>query len=109
MSERAEQCESNESQIRIERRLLSALAEDAISSDVREAIKTKFNGHKFADSDHELIYRALAITRRVRSVNDKAALIQALTRMGFPDVEIELLFSENPPDENEVMELLRQI
>jgi hypothetical protein len=109
MNDSAKQCGSSESQIRMERRLLRALGESSIPGEIRKRIEAKLKQHKFADSDHEVIYRALAIMPGIRSVDDKAALLQAVTRMGFPDVQIEPLFSENPPDENEVMELLSKI
>ncbi len=92
-------------QIPIERKLLRVLCDYSIPSELRDAIIGKLKTHKFAEPDHEIIFRALT-TSKPRTLNSEAALLQSVTRLGFPDIDLSDFFAENQPSEIEIAEIL---
>jgi hypothetical protein len=97
-----------ESLISAERKLLRALAEKDTKPALRDAIHAQLKRHKFAEPDHEVIYRALA-TIKSQSANAQEELIRAVTRLGFPDIDTEAIFLEKIPTDSEIGDLLKQL
>jgi hypothetical protein len=89
-----------------ERRLLTALCQAATDAATRSAILQTLKTHAFADPDHQAIFRALTQLPIVDPASLRQALTQAVTRMGFPDVDVEWLFTEHPPAPDEIPGLL---
>jgi len=96
-------------QTRAERQLLRALADANIDRGLGETIFARLKLHRFADPDHEVIFRALAGMPEIGLSDAQAALLQAMTRLGFPDVDLTMIFSERVPSEKEILSLLRSI
>jgi hypothetical protein len=59
--------------------------------------------------EHETIFRALAKLPAQTISNRREALLLALTRMGFPDIELEPLFRAKAPEEKEIPVLLTDL
>jgi hypothetical protein len=92
----------------IERKLLASLCQPALPSETRAMILARLNGHVFAEPDHQVIYRALATVPPMDSAEMPQALMQAVTRLGFPDLEFGWLFTEVPA-ENSIPALLESL
>jgi len=95
-------------QVEIERKLLAALCLRVLDRETHSAILSRLKHHAFAEPDHQVIYRALATMRPVESTDLPNALMQAVTRLGFPDVEFGWLFRETPTRE-EIIALLKRL
>jgi hypothetical protein len=94
---------------RIEQALLAALCQRSLKPEDRTAILQRLESHDFVDPDHEVVYRAI-LTPSIGQQGDlRAALVQIVTRMGFPDIEIADYFSAATPSGNELRKLLSQL
>jgi hypothetical protein len=96
-------------QIGAERKLLAALCQCAVAADRRAAILRSLHGHVFADPDHQVVYRALAASIPLDPSDARQALTQAATRLGFPDLDFDALFTESLPAPNELDALLARL
>lgn len=96
----------SEMQIEAERKLLAALCQATVDAETRAAIVRRLARHNFAEPDHEIIFRALARTLLADSSDARQTLTQAVTRLGFPDVDVTSLFSERAPTPDEITGLL---
>jgi hypothetical protein len=94
---------------RIEQALLAALCQPSLKPEDRTAILQRLENHHFVDPDHEVVYRAIVAPSTAQQKNLRGALIQMVTRMGFPDIEIDGYFSAEMPSGNELQELLSQL
>ena len=95
-----------ESRIEAERKLLAALCQGALDARTRGTILQRLKHYVFAEPDHEVLYRALATMPAVDPADARQALTQAVTRLGFPDVDLDSLFTLSPPKPAEVAALL---
>ena len=92
-----------------ERRLLAALCQNAVDATTRRSILQRLKNHAFATPDHEVIYRALLRIAPADATDLREALTQAVTRLGFPDVDLDPLFDPPKPTEEEITALLDRI
>jgi hypothetical protein len=97
---------SHELQVEIERKLLAALCQSTVNPDTRATILRRLKTHRFAEPDYEVIYRALVATPSAGRAETMQALTQAVTRMGFPDMDLGELFKESSLTSDEVASLL---
>jgi hypothetical protein len=67
----------------------------------------RLGSRPFAQPDHEVIYRALAFMPEMDRQELRERLAQTVTRMGFPDMDLEALFREAPPNPNDLPSLLQ--
>jgi replicative DNA helicase len=102
--------ESREHRIQAERTLLAALCRATLAPESRSAILARLNNHAFAAADHQVIYRALA---SISSSADRAdlprTLAQAVTRLGFPDLDLDVLLHTPPPTAQEISAAFDQL
>jgi hypothetical protein len=96
-------------QIEAERKLLSALCQPSLEPHARAGILRHLENHAFAEFDHQIIYRALAVMPASELADVRAALARAVTRLGFPDLEMDWLFSGGALTPAEVDTLLFQL
>jgi hypothetical protein len=96
----------NEMQIEGERKLLAALCQATVDAETRAEIVRRLKHHNFVEPDHEIIFRALTGTPLADSADARQTLTQAVTRLGFPDVDIASLFSQRAPAPEEITTLL---
>jgi hypothetical protein len=96
-------------QAEAERKLLAALCQDAVDSPMRAAVMRRLNKHRFAHPDHEVISRALAALPRGEPAEIRAKLAEAVTRLGFPDLEIDFLFETPPPSAEDLTASLEEL
>jgi replicative DNA helicase len=100
---------SRELQIEAERKLLAALCQAGVSPETRATILRRFSKHRFAEPDHEVVYRALATLPPMDHADTLQALTQAVTRMGFPDLDLSELFKEYSPTPDELTALVSRL
>ena len=92
-----------------ERKLLAALCQATADAETRATILRRFQHHVFAESDHEVIYRALATMPPSEPAELQLELTRAMTRLGFPDVDLGAVFHETAPRREEIIALLSQL
>lgn len=97
---------SREQQVETERKLLAVLCQGEVTADTRTAILRSFEKHVFAEPDHDVVYRALATTPALDLSEARQTLTQAVTKLGFPDLDLEALLSESLPAASEIHALL---
>jgi len=96
-------------QIEAERKLLAALCQATVDAHMCATILGRLKDHRFAEPDYEVIYRAMAVMPAVDFACIREMLGQAVTRMGFPDVDLDVLFAGPPPNPAEVAALLESL
>jgi hypothetical protein len=98
-----------EEQMEAEHKLLAALCQSAVGAETRAAILQRLKAHAFAEPDHEVLYRALVTMPAADSSDARQALTQAVTRLGFPDLELSEFFKEYSPTADEIAALLARL
>lgn len=93
----------------IERWLLAVLCAPALDHKARGEILERLAAHTFANPDHEIIFRALVKMPRAASAHIRETLRARLTRLGFPDIDVEPIFELAPPSAKKITMLLRQL
>ena len=93
----------------IERRLLSALCATALDPEMRALILKRLSAHTFANRDHEIIFQALAKIPLAPAEHIRETLSARLTRLGFPDIDVEPILEFSPPSPDTITALLQQL
>ena len=81
----------------IERQFLAALCAPGLDEETRARIFERLANHKFAAADHETIFRALLKMRGAPARHIRETLAAGLTRLGFPDIDVEPISSSSRP------------
>ncbi|PYU24477.1 MAG: hypothetical protein DMG32_13860 [Acidobacteria bacterium] len=90
----------------IERWLLAALCAPAPDRQTRAEILERLAAHTFAIPDHEVIFRALVKMPHATAKHIRETLSARLTRLGFPDIDVEPIFGLAPPSAEKIRTLL---
>jgi hypothetical protein len=93
----------------IERRLLASLCSPGLDDKTRAEIFARLATHKFASTDHETIFGALLKMRGARAEHIRATLGSRLTRLGFPDIDVDPILQLEPPSAEQVAVLLDRL
>jgi hypothetical protein len=93
----------------IERRLLAALCAATLNREMHTQILERLSTHAFANPDHEIIFQALAKMPPATAEHIRETLGARLTRLGFPDIDVEPIFEFSPPPPDTITTLLRQL
>jgi len=93
----------------IERQLVVALCSPALDHKTRGEILQRLAAHTFANPDHEAIFRVLVKIPRAKSGHIRETLSARLTRLGFPDIDVQPIFELAPPSPREISALLLQL
>jgi hypothetical protein len=96
----------DESASEIERQLLAALCAPGLDEETRARIFERLATHTFAAADHETIFRALLKMRGAPARHIRETLGASLTRLGFPDIDVEPFFQPDPPSAQQIAALL---
>lgn len=96
-------------QIEAERKLLTALCQSTVDARMRATILQRLKDHIFVEPDYEVIYRAMAAMPAIDSADVRETLARAVTRLGFPDLDCDTLFTAAPPKPAEVAALLESL
>lgn len=99
----------NRSAGEIERRLLAALCAPHVDEKTRAEIFARLGAHQFAVADHETIFQALLKMRRAPPAHIRETLGARLTRLGFPDIDVEPFFESDPPSSQQIAALLDRL
>jgi hypothetical protein len=92
--------------IEIERAIVSALCQTSQDDAVRVELLQLLPAHEWQSGDCRAIYDAIA-NWPVAPAEIRRELAARLTRMGFPDIEIEFCFSPAVPSTARPLEWLR--
>jgi hypothetical protein len=95
--------------VEIERKLLAALCSRALDYPTRAAILDALRAYTFANPDHDVIFSALAKIPPAASEHIRETLGAQLTRLGFPDIDVNPIFELEPPSTEKIEALLRQL
>ena len=93
----------------IERRLLAALCAPGLDDRTRDQLFERLAAHEFASADHEVIFRALLKMPRAAARHIPETLGAHLTRLGFPDIDVEPIFQLEPPSAKQIAALLLRL
>jgi len=93
----------------IERRLLAALCAATLDREIRAQILKRLSAHTFANRDHEIIFQALTQMPSATTEHIRETLRARLTRLGFPDIDVEPIFEFSPPPPDTITALLQQL
>lgn len=93
----------------VERQLLAALCAPALDRQTRAEILERLRAHVFADPDHDVIFQALAKMPHASAGQIRETLSALLTRLGFPDIDVNPIFELDPPSAEKIIALLRQL
>lgn len=93
----------------IERRLLAALCAASLDRLTRALILERLSAHTFANRDHEIIFQALAKMPPATAEHIRETLSARLTRLGFPDIDVEPILEFSPPPLDTITALLQQL
>jgi hypothetical protein len=93
----------------IERSLLAALCAPELGHRKRAEILDCLAAHTFAEPDYETIFRALVNMPRATSEHIRETLSARLTRLGFPDIDVERILGVAPPSAEKIEMLLQQL
>jgi hypothetical protein len=93
----------------IEQKLLAALCSTGVGREIRAEIFERLAAHIFASSDHEIIFKALLKMPRAPREHLRETLSARITRLGFPDIDVEPLFELPPPPAEQISSLLQQL
>ena len=95
----------NDTRVEAERQLLAALCQNSLDADTRAEVLRRLARCVFADPEHEVIFRALTKLPEHDPERGRIELGVRVTRMGFPDFDLEPFFNVAPPDTSEVAAL----
>jgi hypothetical protein len=98
-----------ERQIAVERQLLAALCQRSLDDESREELLRRLEKHAFAMPDHEVVFRALTKLAMIKAQRMREALAATVTRMGFPDVDLNLFFEPPASAQENLADLLREL
>ncbi|HLH05607.1 MAG TPA: hypothetical protein VKW78_00070 [Terriglobales bacterium] len=104
-----DESETNIGAAEIERRLLRAVCSPLVDGDTRTKILNRLARHRFENPDHETIFRVLNQIPRASAEHIRQTLGARVTRLGFPDIEVEWIFEFEAPSSNEIQILLERL
>lgn len=93
----------------IERRLLASLCSPGLDDKIRGEIFARLASHKFASADHETIFQALLKMRGVPAEHIRETLGSRLTRLGFPDIDVDPILQLAPAAAGQIAILLDRL
>ena len=91
-----------------ERRLLSALCQNSLEEGARETVVDRLRTCEFSAPEHEIVFLAWVQIRALHANPTRETIAAQVTRLGFPDVDFDSLFSAAPPTADEIAALLRE-
>lgn len=98
-----------ERSIAAERQLLAALCQVSLGGQAREELLQRLEKHRFATPDHQVVFEALRKLPTLKPGRVREALTATVTRMGFPDADVNIFFELQPPTEENLPDLWREL
>ena len=89
----------------IERRMLGALCMGPLSLDDRSEALRSLAHYDWILPDHRVIYEALRRSRQPNSAALREHIVAEITRLGFPDIDVEPFFNACSLTRAEIVEL----
>ncbi|MFY9730752.1 MAG: hypothetical protein WB723_06555 [Candidatus Acidiferrales bacterium] len=77
----------------VERLLLGALCTGPLTLENRTDTLRRLADHNWIHPDHRVIYEALRRSRQRHSAALREHIVAEITRLGFPDIEVEPFFN----------------
>src|SRR5580704_6053081 len=100
---------SRERRIEVERQLLAALCQGSLDGERREELLRHLEKHAFAVPDGEVVFHALRRLPQIKPEHIREALATTVTRMGFPDADLNIFFDAPAPAGENLADLLREL
>ncbi len=95
--------------IEAERRLLAALCQGSLGQAEREKVLQRLARRRFQLPENEIILRAINESPVNTPESMREALQAKVTRLGFPDTDIDVLFRIDAATEEDLADLLTQL
>jgi membrane protease YdiL (CAAX protease family) len=95
--------------IRTERLLLAALCQGSLGDAAGKAVRRRLGATRFAAPEHEIIFRALEKVPSGKREGVRESLAGALTRQGFPDLDLDALFDGSGASEKDLPGLFARL
>jgi hypothetical protein len=95
--------------IEIERRLLAALCQHTLDPRTRQEVLERLAQHTFVSPEHEVIFRVVSRIAQAAPGQIKEAVKTRVTRLGFPDIDVDPLFTAGAPSPEQARALLKQL
>jgi hypothetical protein len=92
-----------------ELKLLAALCSPMVDGDTRTKILDRLATYRFASRDHDTIFRALSQMPGASTEHIRETLGARVTRLGFPDIDVQSIFAIEPPSTDEIQTLLSRL
>ena len=101
-------CEHEVDRVNLERKVLQALCQRAWEESTRESARKALATYRWREPMHQAIFLAL------KRLGDNPELIRdhlpgQLTRMGFPDFDLQEIFLQDAPSQEESEDLIRRL
>ena len=94
--------DDRDKRIGAERRLLAAVCQNTLDAGARFAVMQRLAECALADPEHEVIFRALTKMPAGDSERTRIDLGVRVTRLGFPDFDLDPFFSITPAGASEI-------
>ena len=101
--------DKRDEKVAVERRLLAALCQNSLGAQARADLLLRLGEHKFATPEYEVVFQALRKLPPASVGRVREALTTTITRMGFPDMDLEPLFSTVAAAENDLPSLINKL
>ncbi len=101
--------DTNDALAGAERILLRALCHSGTPRSLLSEILQRAEGHAFREARHQIVFRALREIGLHGSPGLEPHLAAHLTRLGFPDIDVEELFAGAAPTEAEIRAALGRL
>lgn len=95
--------------VRTERLLLAALCQGSLGKASDSAVRQRLRATQFAAPEHEIIFRAVEKMPSGSHEAVRESLAGALTRQGFPDLDLDVLFDGNGASEKDLPGLFARL
>ena len=89
----------------VERLLLGALCAGPLTPQDRSDTLLSLAGYNWIGPDHRVIYEALRRSRQPESAALREHIVAEITRLGFPDIDVESFFNPCTLTKAEVVKL----
>jgi len=95
--------------VRTERLLLAALCQGLLGETAGKAVRRRLAATRFSAPEHEIIFRAIEKAPSGKPETLRESLAGALTRQGFPDLDLDALFEGKGVSERELPALFARL
>jgi hypothetical protein len=93
----------------LERQLLCALCQGGSEDWLKESARSLLSAYRWSDPTHQALFEIVMSFPAASAAALREQLPARLTRRGFPDFDLELLFASTPPSAAEAEQGMRRL